>query len=1165
MSDPILDAVRTLRSTEDPVMSAVRALRAESPAARIMRVGKPRTDIELPAREVGKAGPLVRDLPRATPEEAARLREQDQQVQTYAQMRGYDPTHYLEQGARSLVNAVPEVLAGPFDMIDRLAGGGEGLSGAGQIGSAIRSLKREDLPDMEKIPEGRFSQQLGGGLGMVATTVAAPELMGLKGAPAVTMATGLGAAPVAVGNYQRVLEATGDRDLAADAMLKGFGVAMAGGALPLGRILKRIDGVTNGAFLEALGDAAVFGAAGTGQEYVNNAILEHATGEELNTLSHLAETGGMNALIGVLTSAAGHAIGMRPVEAKATDTAPVEPPMDLNLPKDEPVVVPKPEAVVEEPRVVVKPPEVVVEPTPAEAALEPSPQPSQEPSQASVTPEPPPAPTPSKPEAQASTVSDGAGGTEPVGIRNASMERTAAELGVEPGKRGPKLTDQAAHDEAMRLVKADAETPRRLISELEASDRPPNKVEYAVLNIERRRIENERVKARDEYRNAKPEEREAKAKRVDEVTAEFNRVKDVFARLGTRSGQGLQARAAMLADDYSLAQMEFELQRAKGDKPLTEADRAEVEQLYERVTKAREAVEALVADAEVKIAQSEAVRAFERTKRQAARGASRQGRGSIETWIERKANEARERMKARARTTFAGTDPQLLLDAAYIGADYIAKGVHKFSDWVTAMRADVPELTDADMREVYAQAVKVHEEGKQAVLQAEYDERAARNPALKAAITRAKNQAAHLFEKAQYGDFSKKERKPLPETPELVEARTELRRAQKEFESAKRRAEREAMTKTQKAIDATKQVVGATTDVLTSIDVSAVLRQGVVFSLGHPLETVKNSALMFRAFASEGAAERIQTIIENDPLYPKLEKAGLEFTGYGDTLSPQEENIRSRISKHIPFVASSQRAFVTYMNAQRMVRAKAMVEALPDTTPAEIKSIAEFVNDATGRGKLSNKRLDAGLELARLALFSPRLYLSRLNLLSMRPIRRAASARQRKQAAVELGRFAAGLAAASGLAWMLGAEIEVEDPKKADFGKFRFPSKTDVGDTRIDMTGGLSQYITLAARMGSGEITDTSGKTKAQNPVDTFTRFLRNKLNPPVGAAVDLIVGKNAVGEPTGLQEAAARMVIPLSVRDIVETMKAQGIPEGTAISILGLFGAGVQTYGPKK
>ena len=74
--------------------------------------------------------------------------------------------------------------------------------------------------------------------------------------------------------------------------------------------------------------------------------------------------------------------------------------------------------------------------------------------------------------------------------------------------------------------------------------------------------------------------------------------------------------------------------------------------------------------------------------------------------------------------------------------------------------------------------------------------------------------------------------------------------------------------------------------------------------------------------------------------------------------------------------------------------------------------------------------------------------------------------------------------------------------------------------------------------------------------------FLRYKLSPMFGTALNLLTGKDAVNEPFSVQDIPKNLFIPLALREVFETMAAQGIPRGTALSILAIFGMGIQTYG---
>jgi len=151
------------------------------------------------------------------------------------------------------------------------------------------------------------------------------------------------------------------------------------------------------------------------------------------------------------------------------------------------------------------------------------------------------------------------------------------------------------------------------------------------------------------------------------------------------------------------------------------------------------------------------------------------------------------------------------------------------------------------------------------------------------------------------------------------------------------------------------------------------------------------------------------------------------------------------------------------------------------------------------------------------------------------------------------------------LAKLAGGELE-EDPRSSDFGKIK------IGETRLDPLSGLSQVTVLLSRLVSGEAKRLeSGKVVpirgpkvpfgGQDSAGLVANFLRSKLAPLPGAGLNLVAGENVVGEPIGPLETIRDMTIPLSFRDIYEVMKEHGVAKGTAISILGLFGMGIQHH----
>jgi hypothetical protein len=189
----------------------------------------------------------------------------------------------------------------------------------------------------------------------------------------------------------------------------------------------------------------------------------------------------------------------------------------------------------------------------------------------------------------------------------------------------------------------------------------------------------------------------------------------------------------------------------------------------------------------------------------------------------------------------------------------------------------------------------------------------------------------------------------------------------------------------------------------------------------------------------------------------------------------------------------------------------------------------------------------------------------------------------RKLVAKEYGRSLTGLGvfygtAALALGAMMGLPSSQNDntgwsitfnPFSPDFGKIR------IGTTRIDPLVGLSQTTRFTTRMSANAINGIRAmlgarvgkaeRTEMAKTPYTILRFGQGKVSPWFGSALDIGTGKNFENQPVTPTNVAIRMVVPISFGDIYEAMKAQGVPAGTAIGLLAIFGMGVQNYKPKR
>jgi len=412
--------------------------------------------------------------------------------------------------------------------------------------------------------------------------------------------------------------------------------------------------------------------------------------------------------------------------------------------------------------------------------------------------------------------------------------------------------------------------------------------------------------------------------------------------------------------------------------------------------------------------------------------------------------------------------------------------------------------------------------------------------------------------------------------------------------------------------------------VLTSVDLSAPLRQGGFIAFGNPARAARAVWPMIKAFAKEKYQLQVENEIRNHPNFALAQQAGLYLTDMGELdLTKMEEQYMSRWAREIRgwkgaavgaglgaaagatgllgigaipgaaagailgslgTVEASQRAFVTFLNKLRFDSFNTMVQTLGRdgrVTMEEGAALANYINVATGRGiigmskTLEGKKVPpSGNPILSTIFFSPRLMASRFNLLFGQPLY-GGNGRTRALVSQEYGKFLVGIGTAMGLAywaWLAFTDDEEKkkakfletDPRSSDFLKARF------GNTRLDLFGGILQATVLVSRivtgktMKKGELVPLRGPLKpysGDSTIDVIAKFLRSKLSPAIGSAVNLLQGKDFAGEEVTIQKEILKMTVPMSLQNIKDVMADQGVPKGLTFTLLSLFGAGVQTY----
>jgi len=254
-----------------------------------------------------------------------------------------------------------------------------------------------------------------------------------------------------------------------------------------------------------------------------------------------------------------------------------------------------------------------------------------------------------------------------------------------------------------------------------------------------------------------------------------------------------------------------------------------------------------------------------------------------------------------------------------------------------------------------------------------------------------------------------------------------------------------------------------------------------------------------------------------------------------------------------------------------------------EATDAELEIIGHYINAASWRGDVT------GWEQAAVKMnnffWTPRGYVGQFQHLLGTAYwlkrRGESTARVRRVILKEYARELAGRAVFYGtaiafLTAAMGPPSDDEDgwsislnPWSPDFGKVR------IGRRRIDVMGGLAQPTRFLFREttnlinGFRKLAGAEISTESQKEMDKagsiFWRFLGSKVAPTGSLLGEVATGETYEGDDLTAGRLAADIIAPLSFREIYESMKDMGVPAGTALAVIAIFGFGGMTYKEKK
>ena len=362
-------------------------------------------------------------------------------------------------------------------------------------------------------------------------------------------------------------------------------------------------------------------------------------------------------------------------------------------------------------------------------------------------------------------------------------------------------------------------------------------------------------------------------------------------------------------------------------------------------------------------------------------------------------------------------------------------------------------------------------------------------------------------------------------------------------------------------------LAGLTKSLKATLDNSVIGRQGLKTMFSHPKIWLKNSAQTFvdiaKTFGGKNVIDEVRADIYSRPnalngLYRKEKLAIGNVEESYPTNWPEKIYGLGRVFK------ASEAAFLGWQYRTRADVFDKLVE-IAQKSGADIEGIGKVTNSLTGRGTFGPRAEGVATELNNV-FFSPRFLKSNVDLLTSHAFDSNINKFARKEAALNMIRTVSGIAGILGVANIVNPGSVEWDPRSSDFGKIK------IGNTRFDITAGLSSLVVLASRIitqstkSGGNVKKlNTGKWGSRTVGDVVADFFQNKLSPVASVLNDIqFRGTDFHGnKPTFFGE-MSNLLVPLPAANAFETMKDPGAANMVAVMIADGLGVSTNTYSSK-
>lgn len=325
-----------------------------------------------------------------------------------------------------------------------------------------------------------------------------------------------------------------------------------------------------------------------------------------------------------------------------------------------------------------------------------------------------------------------------------------------------------------------------------------------------------------------------------------------------------------------------------------------------------------------------------------------------------------------------------------------------------------------------------------------------------------------------------------------------------------------------------------------SLDDSALFRQGWKTVFTNPKIWGNNALKSFNDIAKVMGGKDIITATEAE-IYSRPNSMNGLYNKLKIDIGNLEEAYPTTLPEKIPLFGrlfkASEQAYTAFLYRMRADIADKYIKIAQKTgvdlgDDFQSRSIGRIINSLTGRGDLGSFE-KAGKAVNNI-FFSPKLLKSHIDVLTLHyadNLRgQKTSGFARKKAAMNLLKVITGIATILAVAKALDDKSVELDPRSSDFGKIR------IGDTRFDVSGGMSSVVVLASRLiaqsskssTTGNISKLGTGFGQTSGIDLVENFLENKLSPAASVIKDLFNKSDWQGNPLTIGGEISNLLMPL-------------------------------------